>query len=85
MAKPWRVRYAGAKYHLAGKGNGWAVFLGREDYARFMEQFDAALPIVDAITPVPGGVGAVTTALMFSHTVAAAERGRKGYYGRAQE
>ena len=31
-------------------------------------------PIVDAITPVPGGVGAVTTSVLFSHVIAAAER-----------
>jgi methylenetetrahydrofolate dehydrogenase (NADP+)/methenyltetrahydrofolate cyclohydrolase len=30
--------------------------------------------IVGAITPVPGGVGAVTTAILASHTVTAAER-----------
>ena len=31
-------------------------------------------PIVDAITPVPGGVGAVTTAVLMSHVVQAAQR-----------
>lgn len=34
--------------------------------------FDEAEPIVDAITPVPGGVGAVTTSLLVSHVVDAA-------------
>ncbi|MDD5707468.1 MAG: transposase [Kiritimatiellae bacterium] len=44
MARPWRVRFAGAKYHLTGRGNGRAaLFLAPEDYARFMEQLDAAL------------------------------------------
>ena len=31
-------------------------------------------PIVEAITPVPGGVGAVTTAVLIGHVVEAAER-----------
>ncbi len=44
MPRPWRVRYAGAKYHLTVRGNGRAgVFLAPDDYARFMEQLDAAL------------------------------------------
>lgn len=33
-----------------------------------------AEPIVSAITPVPGGVGAVTTAILVSHVVEAAQR-----------
>lgn len=36
--------------------------------------FDAVEPIVSAITPVPGGVGAVTTAILARHVVEAAER-----------
>ena len=36
--------------------------------------FDEVEPIVDAITPVPGGVGSVTTALLACHVVEAAER-----------
>jgi len=36
--------------------------------------FDEAEPIVDAITPVPGGVGAVTTGILVSHVIEAAER-----------
>ena len=35
--------------------------------------YDEVEPIVDAITPVPGGVGSVTTAILASHTVKAAE------------
>lgn len=35
--------------------------------------FDEVEPIVDAITPVPGGVGTVTTSMTMQHTVAAAE------------
>ena len=36
--------------------------------------FDAAEPVVAAITPVPGGVGSVTTAVLAKHVVEAAER-----------
>ena len=36
--------------------------------------FDEAEPVVSAITPVPGGVGAVTTAVLVKHVVEAAER-----------
>ena len=39
--------------------------------------FDAAEPIVNAITPVPGGVGAVTTAILAKHVIEAAERTSK--------
>ena len=36
--------------------------------------YDEAEPIVEAITPVPGGVGSVTTAVLAGHVVEAAER-----------
>lgn len=36
--------------------------------------FDTVEPIVKAITPVPGGVGSVTTAILATHIVEAAER-----------
>lgn len=36
--------------------------------------FDAVEPLVEAITPVPGGVGAVTTAVLMKHVVEAAEK-----------
>lgn len=35
---------------------------------------DELLPLVSAITPVPGGVGSVTTSVLMSHVVIAAER-----------
>ena len=38
---------------------------------------DAAEPVVNAITPVPGGVGAVTTAILAKHVIEAAERASK--------
>ncbi len=36
--------------------------------------FDAVEPIVDSITPVPGGVGSVTTSVLVGHVVEAAAR-----------
>ncbi|MGN8874511.1 bifunctional 5,10-methylenetetrahydrofolate dehydrogenase/5,10-methenyltetrahydrofolate cyclohydrolase [Pseudoflavonifractor sp. HCP28S3_F10] len=36
--------------------------------------FDQVEPVVDAITPVPGGVGSVTTCVLVGHVVEAAER-----------
>ncbi len=40
---------------------------GDVDYAK-------AEPVVDAITPVPGGVGSVTTSVLVGHVVEAAMR-----------
>lgn len=37
--------------------------------------FAAAEPVVEAITPVPGGVGTVTTTVLIGHVVKAAQRG----------
>ena len=37
-------------------------------------RFEEAETVVDAITPVPGGVGTVTTSVLVSHVVEAAER-----------
>jgi methylenetetrahydrofolate dehydrogenase (NADP+)/methenyltetrahydrofolate cyclohydrolase len=36
--------------------------------------FDSVEPVVRAITPVPGGVGSVTTAVLAKHVVEAAQR-----------
>ena len=36
--------------------------------------YDEVVPIVAAITPVPGGVGSVTTAVLAKHVIEAAER-----------
>ena len=36
--------------------------------------FDAIEPIVDAITPVPRGIGGVTTSMLMKHVVEAAEK-----------
>ena len=37
-------------------------------------QFEAVAPLVDAVTPVPGGVGAVTTTVLLEHVVSACEK-----------
>ena len=37
-------------------------------------RFGEAEPLVEAITPVPGGVGTVTTSVLVSHVVEAAEK-----------
>lgn len=37
-------------------------------------RFDEAEPVVGAITPVPGGIGSVTTSVLVSHVVEAAEK-----------
>ena len=37
-------------------------------------KFDEVEPIVEAITPVPGGVGSVTTSVLIGHVIEAAER-----------
>ena len=39
-------------------------------------RFDEVEPIVSAITPVPGGIGAVTTPILAAHTVEAATRAK---------
>ena len=37
-------------------------------------KFDEVSPIVEAITPVPGGIGSVTTSVLVSHVVESAKR-----------
>lgn len=41
--------------------------------------FESCLPVVGWITPVPGGVGPVTTAVLMENTLRAANRQRKLY------
>ena len=40
-------------------------------------EFDQAEPVVQAITPVPGGVGTVTTSMLMKHVIEAAEKREK--------
>lgn len=47
---------------------------GEDGKLRGDVDLEAAQPVVSAVTPVPGGVGAVTTAVLCRHTVQAAER-----------
>lgn len=41
--------------------------------------FDSVFPVVSAITPVPGGVGGVTTSVLMSHVTDAAKRKLLGW------
>ncbi len=44
MARPWRIRYAGAKYHVTVRGNArQTVFHSVQDYRKFLEQLEDAL------------------------------------------
>ena len=36
--------------------------------------YDSVAEVVDAITPVPGGVGSVTTTVLLKHIIMSAER-----------
>ncbi|MGN0073577.1 MAG: bifunctional 5,10-methylenetetrahydrofolate dehydrogenase/5,10-methenyltetrahydrofolate cyclohydrolase [Coriobacteriales bacterium] len=69
-----RMETIGAEYFSAGQtvidvGIGWNQEKGKlcGDV-----RFDEVEPLVGAITPVPGGVGAVTTSVLMKHTVQAA-------------
>ena len=50
------------------------INIGEDGQMRGDVDFAAAEPIVSAITPVPGGVGAVTSAMLAEHLIRAAER-----------
>ena len=76
VAAVGRARTVGADFVREGQvvidvGINWdeaaGRFCGDADFA-------AVEPIVGAITPVPGGVGSVTTAVLAAHVVEAAER-----------
>lgn len=44
MPRKWRIRYAGARYHVTSRGNGRErIFYSDEDRERFLEQLDMAL------------------------------------------
>jgi putative transposase len=46
MPRPWRIRFAGAKYHVTVRGNGRdVIFHAPEDYARYLEQLKEALEL----------------------------------------
>lgn len=71
-----RARMVGADCVRAGQvvvdvGINWDESAGR---LMGDVDFDAVEPVVDAITPVPGGVGSLTTAVLMKHVVQAAER-----------
>ena len=52
------------------------VGMDRDENGKLCGDVDYAAvePIVDAITPVPGGVGSVTTSVLVGHVVEAAMR-----------
>ena len=71
-----KMEAIGREYFREGQtvidvGIGWNVAKGKlcGDV-----DFDAVEPLVEAITPVPGGVGAVTTSVLVSHVAEAAAR-----------
>ena len=71
-----RARMVGVDCVRAGQvvvdvGISWDESVGRLVGA---VDFDAVEPIVDAVTPVPGGVGSLTTAVLMKHVVQTAER-----------
>lgn len=53
------------------------IHAGPDGALRGDVRFDEAEGVVKAITPVPGGVGAVTTAVLARHVIEAAERNAK--------
>ena len=71
-----KMETIGAEYFKAGQvvidvGIGW-----NEEKGKLCGdvRFEEVEPIVEAITPVPGGVGSVTTAVLVSHVVEAAQQ-----------
>ena len=71
-----RMETIGAEYFKPGQtvidvGIGW-----NEEKGKLCGdvKFDEVEPIVENITPVPGGVGSVTTAVLVSHVVEAAKK-----------
>ena len=76
IAASGQMESIGAEYVSAGQtvidvGIGWNEAKGKlcGDV-----KFEEAEPVVAAITPVPGGVGSVTTAVLCKHVIEAAER-----------
>ena len=76
IAASGQMESVGAEYVSAGQtvidvGIGWNEAKGKlcGDV-----KFEEAEPVVAAITPVPGGVGSVTTAVLCKHVIEAAER-----------
>lgn len=71
-----RARMVGADCVRAGQVVVDVGITWDEDAGRLVGDvdFDAVEPIVGAVTPVPGGVGSLTTAVLMKHVVQAAER-----------
>ena len=76
IAASGQMESVGAEYLREGQtvidvGNGWNE--AKQKLCGDVK-FEEAEPIVAAITPVPGGVGSVTTAVLCKHVVEAAQR-----------
>ena len=54
------------------------MVLGIEGHTIVGDADESAASVVDAITPVPGGVGAVTSTVLMAHVIRAAERAAEG-------
>ena len=63
--RPYALRIARAVF---------GIHAGEDGALRGDVRFDEAAEIVKALTPVPGGVGPVTTAVLARHVIEAAER-----------
>ena len=76
VAASGRMESVGASYLRAGQSVVDVGVSWNEDKQKLCGdvRYDEALSVVDAITPVPGGVGAVTTAVLCTHVVEAAGR-----------
>lgn len=79
VAAAGQMRALGAEYFSAGQtvvdvGIHWNEEIGKLCGDVRFEEIE---PFVKAVTPVPGGVGAVTTAILINHVVQAAERAMK--------
>lgn len=79
IAASGRMESVGAEYLRPGQvvvdvGIGW-----NEEKGKLCGdvRFEEAEPVVAKITPVPGGVGSVTTSVLVSHVVEAAKRSAK--------
>ena len=61
-------------YRLAGKELPFPGGFDKDGNLCGDVDYESVEPVVDAITPVPGGLGSVTTSITMEHTVSAAEK-----------
>ena len=70
-ATVWGAWPASVTVAVAAAPSQSALELGQKVWER--QDFEAALEVAGAITPVPGGVGPMTVAMLMQNTVRAAE------------